>query len=222
MKKITLLEANQEGYGLLKEPDAGMLDIERNQHLIKENYKDMFSDNGRIFVNCILQKADTQNRNGRIYPKNILEKEVNNYMKLVKERASLGETDHPDNAVVSLDNPSHLITKIWWEGNTVLGTLELLTSPAYMEKQEIQIMGDKIANLLSKEIKLGISSRGLGSVKKVNGANIVQSDFELVCFDIVSSPSTPGAYLYQETIKLNEQVNKINNSLNNKLKNFLN
>jgi hypothetical protein len=221
MRKLTLLEANQEGYGLLKESDAGIVEIERNQHLIKENYKDMFSDNGSIFVNCILQKADTQNRNGRIYPKNILEKEVNNYIKLVKERASLGETDHPDTAVVSLNDPSHLITKVWWEGNTLLGTLELITSPAYIERRDIQVKGDMIANLLSKEIKLGISSRGLGSVKKVNGANIVQSDFELVCFDIVSSPSTPGAYLYQETIKLNEQVNKINNSLNNKLKNFL-
>jgi hypothetical protein len=155
-----------------------------------QKIKEAIEKNQPIIVPCILQKANTLNRNGRVYPFDILKREVNKYQELVKERSAMGELDHPDSAVISLANVSHIITEMSWKGETLHGKIQIADTPA----------GDTVKGLLKSGIKLGISSRGVGSVKKNReGQDVVQEDFELIGFDIVSSPSTPGAYLFKES-----------------------
>lgn len=154
----------------------------------KKLIKEAIQNNDTITIKCILQKADTVNRNGRVYPFKILKREVDKYQHLVNERSSMGECDHPDSAVVSLANVSHIVTEMHWEGNTLYGTIEIADTPS----------GNILKGLLKSGIKLGISSRGVGSVKSTNEKDVVQEDFELLAFDVVSSPSTPGAYLFKE------------------------
>ena len=173
-------------------------------------------DNGSVYLVGVIQRAATKNGNGRIYRKETLQREVENYQKAVSERRSLGELDHPDDSVINLKNASHLVTKTWWDGDNVMGKIEVLDTPS----------GKVLKALLKSGVKLGISSRGLGSVKEQNGTTMVEDDFQLICFDIVSEPSTPGAYLNPEgrgqsrvTVGLAENQNnltkdqKVNNIL---------
>ena len=141
--------------------------------------------NGDVYLVGICQKSGTKNGNGRIYRKETLEREVENYQKAIKERRALGELDHPDDSVVNLKNCSHLMTKMWWDGESVMGKIEVLDTPS----------GKILKELVKAGVKLGISSRGMGSVKQKNGETIVEDDFQLICFDMVSEPSTPGAFL---------------------------
>jgi len=168
--------------------------------------------NQPIIMKGILQKANTENRNGRVYPLDILKREAKKYEEAVKERRATGELDHPDSAVVSLSNVSHMVTEMWWEGDTLMGKVQLLETPS----------GEILKGLLKSGVMLGISSRGVGSVKNKNGLDVVQEDFELIAFDFVSSPSTPGAYLFKEgrswgLTKLDKANSKIlkTNELNN-------
>jgi len=173
------------------------------------------SNNGRVIVTGVLQRANAKNQNGRIYPKDILEREVANYAKVqIAENRALGELDHPESSVVNLQNVSHNIRKVWWNDNDVMGQVEVLGTPA----------GNILKELLKAGIKLGISSRGLGSVKELEeGTVAVESDFELVCWDFVSNPSTHGAFMHPT--KMNESVNrtpldkyeKVNNIMNQML-----
>lgn len=236
--ELLLLEAYTEGFGLLEESDSGYIYPKSILNKLSESENHFLYNDDKITVDCILQKADTLNKNGRIYPKSILQKQVEVYLNNIENRSSMGETDHPEEVVISLKDPSHLVTKVWWaeDGITLMGTLELITSEKFLKDGSVELMGDKIATYLRKGIKLGISSRGLGTVKKVNGNLIVQDDFELVCFDIVSSPSTPGAYLHAKTTKINESVSsdniqtsivneekiKFTNKFTNKIKDFIN
>jgi hypothetical protein len=144
--------------------------------------------NEAITMTGILQKANTLNRNGRVYPYDILRREATKYMKLIEDDLSGGELDHPDSAVVSLSNTSHKILDMWWQGEELYGKILIAYTDA----------GDKLKGLLKTGFRLGISSRGVGSVKTIKGEDIVQDDFELIAFDFVSSPSTPGAYMYKE------------------------
>lgn len=133
-----------------------------------------------------LQEAEQKNGNSRVYPLEVLRREAEKYTSgPIKTRTSLGELDHPDTQVVSLSNASHIITKIWWEGNDLMGELELLNTPSGKIAQE----------LITAGIPLGISSRGMGSVRTIGETVEVQPDFELLCWDLVSVPSTPNAYL---------------------------
>lgn len=142
-----------------------------------------------LIMTGILQKADTLNRNGRVYPFEILKREVDKYMELVENNTAGGELDHPDSAVVSLANVSHRVIEMWWQGKDLYGkVLVAEETPA----------GQILKGLLKAGFMLGISSRGVGSVKSRNGQDVVQEDFELIAFDFVSSPSTPGAYLFKE------------------------
>jgi len=141
--------------------------------------------NGNPLVEGILATCEVKNGNGRYYSKDLWEREIDKYMNLVKERRACGELDHPDSSIISLSNISHLITKIWWEGNDVMGELTLLDTPSGKIAQEIIRCG----------IPLGISSRGMGSVKQIGETVEVQDDFELLCWDLVSVPSTPNAYM---------------------------
>jgi len=145
-------------------------------------------DDGSVFLVGVCQKAGVKNGNGRVYKKSTLEREIKNYQKAITERRALGELDHPDDSVINLKNASHLVTKMWWEGDNVMGKIEVLSTPS----------GQVLKELVNAGVKLGISSRGLGSVKNQNGNTIVEDDFQLICFDMVSDPSTPGAYLAPE------------------------
>jgi hypothetical protein len=147
---------------------------------------------------AVLQKYNTPNRNGRIYPEKILKREAENYKKMIKKGTSLSELNHPESSLIDLDRVSHIIDDVWWEGPILMGKLRLLTSPGFHERGVCSTKGDIAANYLRQGVTLGISSRGVGSLKKVGEQNEVQDDFELICFDLVSSPSTPGAYLFQD------------------------
>jgi len=168
--------------------------------LISESIR---NNGGKLFLKGILQKAETLNQNGRIYPKPILEREIRNYQKLIDENRALGECDHPDTAVVELKNTSHIVREAYMQGDVVYGTIEILPTPS----------GNIIKDLISSGVTLGISSRGVGSVQNVGGNTIVQEDFQLICFDMVSEPSTPGAYMLSEGKKVDtNDLNKVFNS----------
>ena len=152
--------------------------------ILTEDEKKKRND-GTVFLVGICQKAGTKNGNGRIYRKETLQREVENYQEAIRERRALGELDHPDDSVINLKNASHLITKMWGDGDNAMGKIEVLDTPS----------GRILKDLIGAGVKLGISSRGLGTVKEVNGDTMVEDDFQLICFDMVSEPSTPGAYM---------------------------
>jgi hypothetical protein len=161
-------------------------------------------NNGKLIVTGILQRAEAKNQNGRIYPKDTLVREAKKYTDtFIKQHRALGELDHPESSVVNLQNASHNITEMGWSGDNLIGTVEVLGTPA----------GNILKELFKAGIKLGISSRGLGSVETVaedDGgkgdvpAQEVQPDFELIAFDFVSNPSTQGAFMFPMKESVNE------------------
>lgn len=159
--------------------------FEYTTEMIKESRE---KNNGKIVMNGILQKADTLNQNGRIYPLSILEREVRNYQKFIKENRALGECDHPDSSVVELKNVSHIVREAYMDGGVCYGVVELLDTPC----------GKILQSLVESGITLGISSRGVGSTRDDGENQIVQDDFQLICWDFVSEPSTPGAFMMAE------------------------
>tara|TARA_B100001094_G_scaffold214961_1_gene209021 strand:+ start:376 stop:990 length:615 start_codon:yes stop_codon:yes gene_type:complete len=182
------------------------------QDLLTEDDK-KFVANGGLMLSGLMQMAETKNGNGRMYPKRILEREVKNYARLVQESRALGELDHPDSSVINLANASHMVTKIWMEGNKCMGTIRVLDTPS----------GNILKSLVESGVKLGISSRGMGSVKENNGVTLVEDDFQLICFDMVSDPSTPGAFMMTEARDRTNVFNRgdrINRALNNILYKF--
>lgn len=196
MKNLRILEANEVGHGILIEMDAGWVSPkEKNNELILKEAASMDYRNPFEFY-AVLQKYNTPNRNGRFYPEKILKREAENYKNIIKKGLSTSELNHPESSLIDLDRVSHLITDIWWDNNILMGKLKLLTTPGFHERGIVSSKGDVAANLMRQGVTLGISSRGVGSLKKVGERNEVQDDFELICFDLVSSPSTPGAYLF--------------------------
>jgi hypothetical protein len=155
--------------------------------------------------------SETKNHNGRVYPHHLLEREVERYKQLVEQRRALGELDHPDSSVINLQNTSHLVTDIWMEGKKVMGKIEVLPTPS----------GRILESLVKANIPCGISSRGMGSVRESNGVTLVEDDFQLICFDMVSDPSTPGAIMSQvnESKDMSRPLQKIDriNSLMNSI-----
>ena len=184
------------------------------QDFLNETEKRMVNE-GHVFLTGVMQRADAQNGNGRVYPSAILEREMNNYSKLVKERRALGELDHPDDSVINLKNASHLVTEIWWDEGAVMGKIQVLNTPS----------GQVLKELVNAGVKLGISSRGMGSVHEANGVTIVEDDFQLICFDMVSEPSTVGAFMIQRHLheslvnNIFTKADKINRALNDILGN---
>lgn len=144
-----------------------------------------FIKEGGIILSGVMQRSDMRNGNGRVYPHSILEREMKNYKKLVEERRALGELDHPDQSVINLRNVSHLVTEVWWNGKDVMGKMQVLNTPS----------GQVLKELINANVKIGISSRGTGSVRESKGDTIVEDDFQLICFDMVSEPSTHGAFM---------------------------
>ena len=159
----------------------------------------MKENNGKLVVRGVLQRAESKNQNGRVYPKDILMREANKYTEeFINQRRAMGELDHPESSVVNLQNVSHNVKKMHFEGDNLMGEVEVLPTPS----------GNILKELFKAGIKLGISSRGMGSVETVNEngaeAQEVQPDFELIAFDFVSNPSTHGAFMYP----VNESVDK--------------
>jgi len=143
------------------------------------------SDNGNPLVEGILATVEVKNGNGRYYPKELWQREINNYMSCVKENRALGELDHPDSTIINLKNVSHNIKKIFWDGDNIMGVIEILPTPS----------GNILKELIKNNITVGVSSRGMGSLQQVGEVLEVQDDFELLCWDFVSTPSNPGSYM---------------------------
>lgn len=238
MKSLRILEAHEVGHGILIETDAGWVSPkDKLNSAILEQAEKMDYRNPFEFY-AVLQKYDTPNRNGRYYPENILKREAENYKKIISKGLSTSELNHPESSLIDLDRVSHLITDIWWDKNILMGKLKLLTTPGFHERGIVSSKGDVAANLMRQGVTMGVSSRGVGTLKKVGERNEVQDDFELICFDLVSSPSTPGAYLFsnpeertkyeenleeEKKIRVNDKTESFDKSLNlmQKLNNFL-
>ena len=186
--------------------DVRPFDISRQK--IDESIKE---NDGRLIVKGVLQRAESKNQNGRVYPREVLMKETTKYLEeQVSERRALGELDHPDSSVVNLNNASHNVIEMHWKGDDLLGTVEVLSTPA----------GNILKELFKSGIKLGISSRGLGSVEPMRegeGDTVeVQPDFELIAFDFVSNPSTHGAFMrpVNEGVEKQKPETKIESIIN--------
>jgi len=194
---LRILQPSETGKGILIEYDAGYVSPTEthNVHILRES-NGMLDHSKPFEFYAVLQKYNTPNRNGRTYPEKILKREAENYKKMINKGIALSELNHPESSLIDLDRVSHSITEVWWEGNVLMGKIKLLTSPGFHESGIVSTKGDLAANYLRQGVTLGISSRGVGSLKKVGEQNEVQDDFELICFDLVSSPSTPGAYLF--------------------------
>jgi hypothetical protein len=146
------------------------------------------SERGNPIVGCCLATAEVENGNGRYYKKSLWEREIDKYAVCVKERRALGELDHPESSVINLKNASHNITELWWEGNDIMGKIEILPTPS----------GNILKALIESNIKVGVSSRGMGSLtENSKGVLEVQDDFDLLCWDFVSTPSNPGSWASQ-------------------------
>ena len=194
---MKILGPNEQGKGILVEWDAGYVSPtdSKNVAMIKESYGQLEHSKPFEFY-AVLQKYGTPNRNGRVYPERILKREADNYKKAIQKGLSISELNHPESSLIDLERVSHLITEVWWEGHVLMGKLKLLTTPGFHERGIVSSPGDIAANLMRQGVTMGVSSRGVGSLVKKGEQNEVQDDFELICFDLVSSPSTPGAYLF--------------------------
>ena len=178
----------------MKQLIVDYLPFEVRPEQINESMKE---NSGKLIVKGVLQRAEAKNQNGRIYPREILEREADKYTtEFIKQRRAMGELDHPESSVVNLQNVSHNVKEMHWEGDNLFCTVEVLGTPS----------GNILKELFKSGIKLGISSRGMGSVETVNegDAQQVQDDFELIAFDFVSNPSTHGAFLHPTNESINE------------------
>ena len=186
----------------MKQLIVDYLPFEIKPEQITESMKE---NDGKLVVRGVLQRAESKNQNGRVYPREVLVREAKKYHKeFIKQSRAMGELDHPESSVVNLANVSHNITEMHWEGDNLLGEVEVLVTPA----------GNILKELFRSGIKLGISSRGMGSVETVSEggeqSQEVQPDFELIAFDFVSNPSTHGAFMYpmQESVDKTQPVGR--------------
>jgi hypothetical protein len=160
--------------------------------MLSERQKREVVEEGAVYLTGRIQTAGKKNGNGRVYPRPVLEKEIKNYQRVVADNRATGELDHPEDSVINLKNVSHIIVECWWNGDDVMGKIKVLDTPS----------GRILKDLINAGVKLGISSRGLGSVNEgYDGIITVNEDFQLICFDIVSEPSTPNAFVYPDDKK---------------------
>jgi hypothetical protein len=215
---MKIIKPGETGFGIMIEYDSGYItpDVSCNgvcnADSVKEQLLREFKPGTNIgkdgslpdvvYVYAVLQKYGIENKNGRVYTKEILERENNRYQEYIKMGTSLGELNHPESSIIDGERVSHRIVETWWEGKTLMGKLEIDTTPGYHKMGIISSVGDKVVNMIRKGWTVGISSRGVGSLKVEGGKNVVQDDFELICWDIVTSPSTPGSWISAEVIDL--------------------
>jgi len=180
------------------------------QDLLTEAEKSFVRDGGMMLTGK-LQEADVQNGNGRVYPRGIMEREIKKYVSIVEDNRALGELDHPESSIINLANVSHMVTEVWMDGPQVMGKIKVLKTPA----------GQILRALVESGVKTGISSRGMGSVTEQQGKTIVEDDFQLICFDIVSEPSTPNAFMSLSENRLRNKAIEKNNKIINLLDEIL-
>lgn len=226
--ELQIIKEGKTGHGILIENDGYMYAKEPKK--ITEGI-----ENGEwhvpypFIVDGVFQKFGIKNANGRIYPEPILKKQVELYQQKINERRALGELNHPAESTIDLGRIAINIIELHWEGSTLVGKVEINTSYGFRKYGIVTTRGDEMANLLINGYKIGVSSRGVGSVEQKLGQYIVGEDFELICWDVVSDPSTPGAYVgkpeelqqYVETDITKENKSPINEKIN-KIKNILN
>lgn len=217
---LEIIKEGKTGYGILIEND-GYMYIKKDR-LIKEGFEDgEWNVPYPFVVDAVFQKYDVKNANGRIYPERVLKKQVELYQEKIDERRALGELNHPAESTIDLDRIAMNIVELHWEGRTLVGKLEINTSYGFRKYGVVTTRGDQMANLLINGFKIGVSSRGVGSVEQKLGQNVVGDDFELICWDVVSDPSTPNAYIgkQEELMQYIESDNTFNNksSINEKI-----
>jgi hypothetical protein len=235
MKKneLDIIKEGKTGHGILIENDGFMfLKNTKENQMIREGI-----ENGEwnipypFVVDAVFQKFGIKNANGRIYPEEVLKKQVELYQQKIDERRALGELNHPAESTIDLDRIAINIVELHWEGRTLVGKLEINTSYGFRKYGMVTTRGDQMANLLINGYKIGVSSRGVGSVEQKLGQYIVGDDFELICWDVVSEPSTPNAFISmngEEEMGLWIEKNVVNNNKTpinekiDKIKNILN
>jgi hypothetical protein len=200
---INILEGHSTGHGILIERDAGFISPKDEKNLPFVNEMEKLTKGGQIMPDplklfVVLQKYGVKNKNGRIYPKHILQQQADAYKELIQNHSATGEAEHPESSIINTSRVSHKITDIWWEGKTLVGEIEIIMSPGFINQGIVSTEGDNIANLLRNGVRVGVSSRGVGSVQQVDNILMVQDDFELICWDIVLNPSTPGSWMFQK------------------------
>jgi len=205
-KKLVEIKRGEEGHGLLIEHDGYIsIDCGNNKQLFESYKKNKINESEGEFncpypfiVDAVFQRFGAENANGRIYPEAILKREVSKYQQLIDERYALAELNHPSESVIDLSRVAINVVELHWVGNTLVGKIEIVTSPGFRKYGIISCQGDQTANLLLSGYKIGLSSRGLGTVTNKMGVLYVGEDFELVCFDVVSNPSTKNAWICQD------------------------
>lgn len=224
LEQLTEVRKGQTGTGLLIEHDGH---IDTNSNVISQIKEDI--DNNHKFVipehfvvSAVFQKYGIKNANGRIYPENILRREVEKYRGNIENHNAVGSLDHPSSSSISGHDIAHNILDLRWEGSTLVGEMELHLSPGYIRYGVCSTSGDLVANMLLSGYLIGVSSRGVGSVEQKLGNYIVGDDFELICWDVVIEPSTPGAYIKNtqselETFIENDETLKNHNQLLEKI-----
>ena len=232
MNKSELFEIKKGkvGTGLLIENDGYISMSDEKNRQLKEsiNSVDGWHCPYPFVVHAVFQKYGIKNANGRIYPESVLKKQVELYQQRIKDKRALGECNHPAESTVDLGRISHNITELHWEGRTLVGQMELNITKGFVEQGICSSLGDTVANLLLNGYKIGVSSRGVGSVEQKLGQYIVGDDFELICWDVVADPSTFCAYIgssreelqpylesknYNNKTNISEKIDKIKNIL---------
>lgn len=208
MEDYKVIKPFSEGKGYLIE-NAGYIDpnYDKNKQILKEFEEQKeagFTVKEPLIIYAVLQKYGVENENGRIYPEAILKRENDKYQFNIKNRSAYGENNHADTSIIDSERLAINILETWWEGHTLMGKIEVLMSPGFIKLGIISCQGDYVANWLRLGLTIGISSRGLGSVKKIAGKTIVQADYELICWDVVTTPSTPGSYLVKNREDMNQ------------------
>jgi len=199
-KKLQEIKKGETGTGLLIENDGYIsVDFGNNKAICEGITKDGGWNVPNPFIlDTVFQKYDIKNANGRIYPKEVLQREVDKYQQKIRERRATAEADHPSETTISLRGICLNVEELHWEGQTLCGKIRLLTSEGFRRYGVISNQGDQVANLILSGIKIGVSSRGVGSVEQKYGQTIVGNDYELICFDAVTEPSTPNAWIMTE------------------------
>lgn len=236
MKKdeLEIIKEGKTGHGILIENDGYIsLDYGKNKQIKEDIETQGWHVPNPFIVSAVFQKFNIKNANGRIYPEHVLKKQVELYQQKINERRALAELNHPQDSTIDLGRISHNITELHWVDQTLVGEMQLNVTEGFRKYGIVSTCGDHAAQLLMQGWRIGVSSRGVGSVEQKLGQYIVGEDFELIGFDIVSDPSTPNAYIsvngeeslapfienkemvHSNCSKLNEKINKIKKILNN-------
>lgn len=231
---LPIIKKNQTGYGQLIENDGFISPADNKQFITEMQSKSFESFSEVPVLYAVMQKYGVRNGNGRIYPKDVLIPTVEKYKELIKFGAAAGEADHPESVVISTRNIALQVLDLWWDGATLMGKIKLPVSKGFLKMGIVSCPADLMANHIMHGIQLGVSSRGVGSVEDEGGEKIVQDDFELVCWDMVTNPSTSGAWTFlnqddtkpfitqkvEEEIKYSKSKNKVMSAMDNFLRKY--